>query len=355
MKQKPVVIYIQDNVERKLELTIFQNWQLLEICSINEVVSNNGISLDNTMKIKENIQLVHFKNVTFEDIDVICCNSNTICILEECSFKMTDTAYAYLTLKGGEFELINPRFNQYYVVQSTDFIGVNVLYTKEIENRDAVNFDFSDKKGQYSEFVTIKNQNADMECIETYSQNVSLQNHFEIDSLSLRGECITVGDSKTLTMIKSTDYPYQTEIVADKKLKLINCCIDDRNKQFPLKVMSPQVEVENVMVKTREPLSFMGVTYFAKDSDEVIVRDIDISRANLIQFLKGYHQYLEDCSVLKAQDILQSAYDEIEQEKRRLYQEYLKLLEQETEKEHQLAEKKDVIIKSLSKRKVKNF
>lgn len=346
MKQKPIITYIKNGVEKTVTLTIWNQRKILN--EIYEIYNEMG---ENAYFFNKDIEFVHFKNFIFNEIFKIEGSEDTLCIFENCIFENSRN-YARLRIEGCDFELINPDLNVGSL--SSYYDSLNLIYTKDKEKRI--------REVEIGSCIVIPEGTTNIKDynnianLTIYSENISLKEKFDVQRLRLSGANISIGHRKKPTniVVKMTS----PSIDAYEKLSLTNCFIET-HADF-IRIDAPQIEIENVTLTAKNYIEINGVRYKAKKGEEKItITDKDINRQNLICILKGYKNQLESHIQNQIQQYLDNCYQEqkkhISQLKSELEQQQSILNEMENDLNLKLEQKENTINKSLIKKPIKNL
>ena len=264
MKTKQVIRYIKNNIEKEIELNIFNksiiNKELLEETTQEEKIN-----------IKKELELINFKNINFTGIKEINCKKDSVCILDNCSFtqqKFTRT----LTFSNGNFQIINPKTEKTKTIQL-------------IDTKDVV-FDFNDKDEyeittalMYENCQRIEiNSNDSVKNLALKCKQAYLNGIFNVKNFQL--ECtknLSIGNQNKTTIINLLNWGGRIET---KKLNLTNCIITNDSNLLPLNITYKELSGENFIIKSKTDIIINDETFSKpKDKDGYITITIN----NLIE------------------------------------------------------------------------
>lgn len=352
MKQKPTITYIKNNEEKTITLNLFTiPKQLMELYLITFDFYDGKI-----YKIKDDIQFIHFKNFSFQNISEIRCAYDTICILEDCTFSKKSYLRRSLYLDGGSFEVIDPILINIEGIDAKTFFPqqINVIYTKKIQNKDKkIKISSGSTIGYSSETTMLRDEN-NINKISVLSDNIVLENNFQLGSLELEGKNVTIGNNdEQTTIINSSNFPHvypKLGIEASESLQLINCVIES-DYHNGIMIESPRIEVKNVTLKSQNANILINENEFKKqDNEELVVTDKDILRASLMNCLVSRKERLEQLIESKKNQILENSSFP---EQKQLIDLRIQIHQKEREikqLQQQLQQKGKVIVKSLAKK-----
>ena len=351
---KPIITYIKNGQEISKIVTKWNQRKILK--EVLSLTYTNYSKFLMTYAIKKEIELIHFQNFYFKEIEKIRIPKDSICILEDCIFEMKNIHCNDLILEGGSFEVINPTL--------VGIIEINNDHQK-IEDLSIIT---SEKPGKN---ITIKGflsnnctnlsieDNNNLESIDVSAQKTALKGDFKLDSCEIWGNEIKIGNQKTETRIDSTFFT--PKIVARDTIQLTNCTINNpKESTGTIHLDAPKIEVKNVTLIADEYIEINRNRYQSKEEDQkVIVTDKELLRANLISVLKGYRRLLEQQIKQQGQIYLEPEYQK-NQEQIAKQEQIINQKQQELNKLKQslnetMKRKNQAITKSLSKKKVKNL
>lgn len=296
MKEKPTITYIKKGIEKKEDLT-FSNYRkvLKELYKIT--FKSTGNLKETIYTINDNIEFIHFKNFVFPEINKLRCSKNTLCILENCTFKNKKHDFQILCFEGGVYEVINSNFiniESIYIAYHNikEFIIKHIEENKkDLLKRLLLNLG---SKGQvsYSNNKMNLNNIEDNEkinnSVKVKDKKINLNGNFSILELELKEDKMAINNTKRETSIKVNCSNQSNREV--KKLELTNCLLEGKE----INISSLELEVENIKLKAQNRICINDNIFYKKELDnEVIVTDKDINRTNLINILKGYKKLLE--------------------------------------------------------------
>lgn len=360
MKIKPTITYIKNGVEKTVKLNIFNELKIFSYPY--SIIPDPSIYYE----IKKDIEFIHIKNMEFNNISVLKIPEDSICILEDCTFKSESLK---LTFENGTIELINPKFIGVEKIELTSLTkDLNIKYTKEInqEQKLKINADrFLSIAGEPTRTIDITDQ-SNIENITTSSRDVSLKNKFKLTELTLWGSNISLGNFKEGRSLIITE-EFSPYIKAHKNLNLKDLVLINNGKG-EMNIISPQINVENVKLTSKKSIQINENNYHKKTDDGyVVVTDEDFARTNLINTLKTIQVALQKQIKLeenkKIAEYNQSEYQDKLIEQRRIINEKKKELQKEEttlkkikqEIADKRKEKANLINKSLSRKKVRYF
>ena len=315
MKIQPTITYIKNGIEKNIRIT-----------GLNKNFIKKGILkiYGSQLFIDEEIALIHFKNIIFETNVIKCKNLKQICIFENCTFKQS-TRNTF-ELENGSFEFINPNFIDIHQINAKylkDFILT--LLDKNISEQTELSLDIS-------------------------ATNINLQGNFFLETSTLNGNNIVLGNDNYETNITLLDYGwYQSMIKASKELNIKNCLIENIS-QKTLTIDSPILNIdETSAIKTNGDVLINENFYISNTTKPNIITKKDIIRTSLIAELKNYSEVLktkiETLTNKHLKNELKTLNEQIE-----IQENYLKELK---EKQNNIElNKSKAITKSLSKKSI---
>lgn len=328
MKQQSTITYLKDGVEKTIKLNKWNKNQVLK--EVFEQYNNPLLYINKNLKIKDNIELIHFKNVTLETGGIECISDDTLCLLENCTIN-NPTSNTKFTIKYGTIQLVNPILNN----------------IKKIDVGHCENFSLSiEDENKYTKNISLF----------ALCTNIYLEGIFDFKEIELLGINIEIGSSnKPLTQILNKG-SYRRYINASNQLTINNSIIENKNEFGNIIIASPQINIDN---SSYINLADGKVRCSINDSDffgnrKELITPKSLLRTNLISILKGYRHKInnqlekEKENLLNNQDSLNQLKQEIE-----LQKSILELLENQLS--NKTEEKEKQIVKSLSKKRVTYF
>lgn len=330
MKTKSIINYIENGQEKTININFYNKTKTLK--KIFENYNNELFYQNENLKIKDNIEYIHFKNIKLETNCIECKNSNTICILEDCTLKTINKNDDTLEIFDGYFEIINP-----------NFINVSELYSDFVND-----FNFTMTKENTEE----KSLLDELSLIITSYQNITLNGNFNLYEIVLSGNKINLGKKDSITTIKNNTGIY---IEAHHDLELNNCTIEKtssiNNIEFEYQVLKMDdksiIKSPNrilINYKTQPPLHQKNKLY--------VLTLKDLKRENLISILKGYQNVLNKIIEKKKENILEGSFNSLKEEIKE-QETKLKKLNQKLDKK--TIKKEKLLTRNLTQQKIKNY
>lgn len=358
MIQQPTITYIKNGVEKTVTINMFNKKRILkEIYEASHIYGRWDDWIH--YKIKADIDFIHFKNFPFQQVRIIECPEDTICILENCVFQ-NQKSYE-LKIRGGNFEFINPTLKEIGEISSRlqDVKDLSIIITTKPNNQK--------QKVQLNVNSTIRTisikDNQNLNNLNVYSLKALINGNLKLDELNLAAYHIAIGNKEEKTSIIVDQL--RTSIIADKKMELKNCTIAANSKMFEtFYIEADNLEVEQVALKARKKVVINNCIYHKKENDsELVITDKDLSRTNLISVLKGLRDQVHSQIEVQGQQYLKDSHQEekkqIEIQKEKIKETELMLQEQQLELinleknlETKQAENGKALVKSLSKKPI---
>lgn len=343
-KTKPTITYVKNNEEKTLTLNIWT-----ELTKLSEIFLKNQSGM---YVIREEIDLVHFKNWDFElnydhPTTTIECPKNTVCILEHCNFLgEMQKGYHELRIKGGSFQLIHPNLDKISKLKTctTDF-------SLTLANRDQAmspTLKVSCEEGNIH--IRDCKQIAQLGIFNV--ENVFLENEFELFDFSiLEADKLTIGTDEIPTIIKLEQF---NAPIATRELILNNCTIDTSHK---LEIYSPNITGSKYLISS-EQLSINQNQYYEPTTQgrtPFILTDKSLQelqeKNRIISLLKARKNQLETSIYKKTEQYLEPQNRQIKAQ-----EQIIKEAEAQIEElGQQRLITQNQIIKSLSRKKPKEF
>lgn len=318
MKIQPTITYIKNGKEKSIKVKTINKNHIKK--SIFQIYGSQ-------LFIDEEISLIHFKNILFE-IDIIKCrNLRQICIFDNCTFKQSYNKT--FKLEHGSFDLINP-----------NFISIDRIDGTYLED--------------FSLTITDKNISEKTELsLNIVATNINLQGNLFLETLTLNGNNIALGNDNYQNNITLLDYGwYQSTIRALNKLNIKNCLIENI-PQKTLAIDSPILNIdEKSVIKTNGDVLINENFYLSNTTEPNIITKKEIIRTSLISELKTYTEALkttiDTLTSKQLKNELKALNEQIE-----IQENYLQELKEKRHNEE--LNKSKAITRSLSKKSISYF
>lgn len=148
---KSNILTIKDKQELSPTITYIENNKKETLDFVDKYLDNSTSYIitpmidKNTLTINNNIELIHFKNISFKNVQDIKLNKNQTLILENCEF-INNHIYYTLHLNGGNIKLINPSLNgniaatniNNFIVDFTNELSKDNIFIKTINVKNFI-------------------------------------------------------------------------------------------------------------------------------------------------------------------------------------------------------------------------
>ena len=148
---KSNILTIKDKQELTPTITYIENNKKETLDFVDKYLDNSTSYIitpmidKNTLTINNNIELIHFKNISFKNVQDIKLNKNQTLILENCEF-INNHIYYTLHLNGGNIKLINPSLNgnitatniNNFIVDFTNELSKDNIFIKTINVKNFI-------------------------------------------------------------------------------------------------------------------------------------------------------------------------------------------------------------------------
>lgn len=360
---KPTITYIKNGVEKTIIINRFNQKKILEEIYERKYNLVGYYWID--YKIKNDIELIHFKNYSFHEVNKIEIPEETICILENCIFQNKVNCHKILKLIGGSFELIDPVLINIKEINEKPANRIEDLSINITKNYNYTDYILKTKIYNNA-IINIKDNNL-LEDITNYSQKVTLNGNFDLCNFELLAyKEIIIGNKKEKTNIKVKDF--RPLIKSNEKVNLRNCHIDINNDGIGnFEIDTPSLEVEQISLTATDEIVINNYVYNKKETeDKVVVTDSKLASTNLISILKGYRNLLEQQIKIQKEEYLKEKFSkekkDIKNQKEKISELEQKLIEEqeylnklESKLETKKKNKGKAITKSLTKKQIKNL
>lgn len=335
MNAKKEIVYIKNNIENKVILNKFNTKKIFDEL------------FDQEIDLKEEIDLIHLKNINFPNINSVYCEKDSIYILENCKFE--DIKFSRtIELFNGNFHLINLETSRQNI--TLDLIGTkDVILDFEKENNYKI---ITGLVFEYCEKIEI-NSNNSIEDLNLKSKKIKLNGLYNLKGFNL--ECLKklqIGEkNKDTTKINLINWGGKIET---KKLNLTNCIITNDSNLLPLNITYKELSGENFIIKSKTDIIINNETFSKpKDKDGYITITIkDIIENNLKNTLTQIKEKIESDFNHIPDESEQTLKKQIEDKKleiKKLQEERKKI-----EEKYKVVQKKN-FTKQLKRKKVNDF
>lgn len=328
------------------------------------------------LRIKSNVNFIKIKNVWFQSgqlNQLLCSNNDTTCIIEDCDFELRSGDFI---LNDGNLRIKNSDFPE-----NTTF-RVMASYGSKI----TLHFDSKEKHYEVNDYRGIARleikSNQSIDEIYSESELVYLYGTYILSDLNLRyNRVVSIGDKDNYTSLinnSSKIINIQTE-----HLCLNNCLIQDDNEESYTNIECQELTGDDFIIKSKGRIKInnviitdendklyqkakkegAGTPYYIMKRDEegyITITKNSLMRVELISSLKAIRERaLENVAADAEKNISQNFASKLAED---LEAKTIEAVEAMTElnkaqTKYNIARrgKKDTIIRSLSRRPIKNY